>query len=80
MGAHGYLRFTRDVDIVIQLIPENIERLYAALASLGYQPSVPITMRQFANSELRNSWIRDKGMQVLQFGAMRTQRLPSTFS
>lgn len=24
-------------------------------------------MKQFANSELRQSWIRDKGMQVLQF-------------
>jgi len=24
-------------------------------------------MKQFANSELRQSWIREKGMQVLQF-------------
>ncbi|HEY3784161.1 MAG TPA: hypothetical protein VGL55_02645 [Steroidobacteraceae bacterium] len=67
VAAHGYLRFTKDVDIVIRLIPDNIERTFAALASLGYRPSVPITREQFANSELRNSWVRDKGMQVLQF-------------
>ena len=67
VGAHGYLRFTKDVDIVVQLIPDNIERMFSALASLGYQPIVPITMKQFANGELRQSWIRDKGMQVLQF-------------
>jgi hypothetical protein len=67
VGAHGYLRFTKDVDIVIQLIPDNIERTFSALASLGYRPIVPITMKQFSNSELRASWIRDKGMQVLQF-------------
>jgi hypothetical protein len=24
VGAHGYLRFTKDVDIVVQLVPENI--------------------------------------------------------
>ena len=67
VGAHGYLRFTQGVDIVIQLIPDNIERTFTALASPGYKPIVPITKQQFSNSELRQSWIRDKGMQVLQF-------------
>lgn len=67
VGAHGYLRFTKDVDMVIQLLPENIERTFAALASLGYRPAVPITQEQFADGPLRESWIRDKGMQVLQF-------------
>jgi len=28
---------------------------------------VPITAAQFANAGLREGWIRDKGMQVLQF-------------
>ena len=67
VAAHGYLRFTKDVDLVIELIPENVERAFAALGSLGYKPTVPITWSQFANAELRASWIRDKGMQVLQF-------------
>jgi hypothetical protein len=67
VGAHGYLRFTKDVDIVIQLIPENIDRAFTALASLGYRPIVPITKSQFADSTLREDWIRNKGMQVLQF-------------
>ena len=30
-------------------------------------PSVPITKEQFSNIELRSGWVRDKGMQVLQF-------------
>lgn len=67
VAAHGYLRFTKDVDIVIRLVPDNIERTFTALSSLGYRPSVPITREQFSNSELRNGWVRDKGMQVLQF-------------
>jgi len=67
VAAHGYLRFTKDVDIVIQLVPHNIEKTFTALASLGYGPNVPITKEQFANKDLRDGWIRDKGMQVLQF-------------
>jgi hypothetical protein len=67
VNAHGYLRFTKDVDIVVQLVPENIERAFAALTSAGYKPSVPITAAQFADAETRAGWIRDKNMQVLQF-------------
>ena len=67
VNAHGYLRFTKDVDVVVQLVPENIEQVFGALGRLGYRPTVPIAAEQFANAELRASWIRDKGMQVLQF-------------
>ncbi len=55
------------MDVVIELIPESIERALAALASVGYRPNVPVTMKQFATESVREGWIRDKGMQVLQF-------------
>jgi hypothetical protein len=67
VNAHGYLRFTKDVDLVVQLMPDNIERTFAALASLGYRPIVPIVAAQFADAGQRETWIRDKGMQVLNF-------------
>lgn len=67
VNAHGYLRFTKDVDIVVQLVPENIQRAFGALATAGYRPSVPIVAAQFADADMRNGWIRDKHMQVLQF-------------
>lgn len=66
VNAHGYLRFTKDVDVVIQLVPENIQRVFAALETLGYKPLVPVTGEQFADKETREGWIRDKGMQVFQ--------------
>ncbi len=67
VGAHGYVRFTKDADLVVQLAPENILRAFAALGAMGYRPLVPITAEQFADVVLRESWVRDKGMQVLQF-------------
>ena len=69
VNAHGYLRFTKDVDIVVQLVPENIERAFAALTTAGYHPSVPIAAAQFANAEMRSGWIRDKNMRCCSFGA-----------
>ena len=67
VNAHGSLRFTKDVDIVVQLLPDNVLRAFAALHGLGYRPSVPVTAAQFADAQTRAGWIRDKGMQVLQF-------------
>lgn len=67
VNAHGFLRFTKDVDIVIDLSSENIERTFLALDSLGYRPIVPISATQFADAGLRARWIEEKGMQVLQF-------------
>ena len=63
--AHGYLRATADMDVVIQLKPDNIIPAFRALADLGYRPAVPVTGEQFADDNQRQQWIRDKGMVVL---------------
>jgi hypothetical protein len=67
VNAHGYLRFTKDADLVLHFGADNIRRAFAALAALGYHPIVPVTASQFADEAVRTSWVRDKGMQVLQF-------------
>jgi len=66
VNAHGYLRFTKDVDFVLQLAPDNIRRAFVPLGELGYRPNIPVTGEQFADPEQREGWIRDQGMQVLQ--------------
>jgi len=67
VNAHGYLRFTKDVDFVLRLLSENIKQTFTALEGLGYKPTVPVTGEQFADPEQRQSWIENKGMQVLNF-------------
>ncbi len=67
VNAHGYVRLTYDVDLVIQLKPDNIRPAFKALADLGYRPTVPVTADQFADEAHRARWIREKGMQVLNF-------------
>jgi hypothetical protein len=65
--AHGYLRSTKDADIVVELTPENVKASFDALASLGYRPLVPVTASQLGDAATRRALIEDKGMQVLQF-------------
>jgi len=66
VNAHGYVRFTKDIDLVIQLIPTNIEAALTALEDIGYRLSIPVTAAQFSDPETRESWRTEKGMLVLK--------------
>lgn len=76
VNAHGYLRYTKDVDLVIRLTREDIVAAFRALAGIDYHPSVPITAEQFADPALREEWRRDKGMLVLKFWSDRHRETP----
>jgi len=76
VNAHGYLRLTKDADLAIDLVAENILRAFQALSTLGYSPRVPITATQFADPALRATWIREKEMKVLQFFSDQHRETP----
>ena len=76
VNAYGYLRFTKDIDFLIELVSENIVNAFRALESLGYRPNVPITAEQFANPDNRRRWINEKGMKVLQFWSDEHRETP----
>jgi hypothetical protein len=64
--AHGYVRFTQDIDVVIQLDRENVLRAMTALADIGYRPVAPVDASQFADEKLRHQWREEKDMIVFQ--------------
>ncbi|MBN1423951.1 nucleotidyl transferase AbiEii/AbiGii toxin family protein [Candidatus Fermentibacteria bacterium] len=62
--AHGHLRFTADIDIVLDLKRSNVEAAMTALAALGYRPRAPVALAEFADPAMRASWAREKGLRV----------------
>ena len=58
--AHGYVRATVDIDIVLNLEKENALRAMKALDAIGYQPLVPVAATDFADEAIRRRWIEDK--------------------
>jgi uncharacterized nucleotidyltransferase DUF6036 len=61
---HGYLRTTLDLDLVVQLEQDNLERALTALQDLGFQPRVPVPLKAFADPQIRETWRREKNMTV----------------
>jgi hypothetical protein len=61
---HGHLRTTLDLDLVLHLERDNLERALAAFSDLGFQPRVPVPLRSFADPMTRDAWAREKNMTV----------------
>ena len=71
--AHGYLRTTADLDVVVALDEPNCRAALAALATLGYVPRAPVVAAALADAEQRRRWVQEKGMTVFQ---MVSDRFP----
>lgn len=74
--SHGHGRMTNDLDLVVDLQPDNVFALFSALATLGYHPLVPVTAEGFADPATRSAWIDEKNMTVLNFHSDRYRATP----
>ena len=64
---YGFLRYTKDVDLIVHLEEKNLDRFYDALLKIGYRPKVPVTKDQFVDAKCRKQWQKEKGMIVFSF-------------
>jgi hypothetical protein len=46
---------------------QRLLRAIEVIGALGYGPRLPINPVEFADEQIRQSWVRDKGMRVLSF-------------
>jgi predicted nucleotidyltransferase len=64
VNLHGFARATADLDIVIALDGQNVNRFLDAVKAIGWSPRVPVQLDDFADAEVRNRWVHDKRMKV----------------
>ncbi|MEW6668335.1 MAG: DUF6036 family nucleotidyltransferase [Thermodesulfobacteriota bacterium] len=62
--AHGYLRFTADIDLILDMDPKNLRTAMQVFKSLGYGPRAPVELEDFVDSEMRRTWVCEKGLTV----------------
>lgn len=75
VNAHGYIRATQDLDLVVALAQPNPSNAMRVLSELGYRPRVPVSPDEFADPQRRESWIKEKGMTVF---SMFNDSMPET--
>ena len=76
VNAHGYVRMTMHIDLVIALNPENIIKALHALEEERFRPAVPVTADEFANPDNRKRWREQKEMRVLKLWSDKYRLTP----
>lgn len=61
---HGHVRLTTDLDLIIDLEPAEARKIVDVLVGLGLRPRAPVNPLDFADREIREGWVREKGMRV----------------
>ena len=61
---HGYARLTADVDLAVDLAPEEATKMIQVLVEKGFRPQVPVLPQEFANPIVREIWLREKHMRA----------------
>ena len=72
---YGYVRFTKDIDLLIDFSEDNVRRFIKVLAALKFQPGVPIDPLDMAKAKKRQEWMREKNVKVLTFYNPESQLL-----
>jgi predicted nucleotidyltransferase len=62
--AHGYLRFTADIDLFLDMNPKNLEVAVGVFQTFGYRPRPPVRLEEFPDPKKREGWMKEKGLTV----------------
>ena len=73
---HGIDRLTADIDLVVDLAPEEASKAVETLLTMGFKTSAPVDARLFADEAVRTRWRNESAMLVLSFWDPRN-RLPT---
>ncbi|KAF0165848.1 MAG: hypothetical protein FD157_1024 [Rhodocyclaceae bacterium] len=62
VALQGYQRVTMDVDVVLAMDADNLDRFISAAKGAGLRPTIPVPIESLARPELIEQWHREKGM------------------
>ena len=62
VNLHGYRRFTADVDILLALDKENLEKMTRIMRSMGYAERLPVELKELSDEKKIRQLLEEKGM------------------
>ncbi len=64
---HGVVRFTADLDLIVDLEADNLRHFVQAMHELDYRPRNPVKAEDLLEPANRAAWKREKGMEIFSF-------------
>ncbi|UCD05354.1 MAG: nucleotidyltransferase [candidate division WOR-3 bacterium] len=64
---YGYVRFTKDIDLLIDFSSENVKRFADVLNALNFRSGAPVDIMELADPDKRKYWMEEKNARVITF-------------
>jgi hypothetical protein len=62
VNIYGIPRMTADIDLIVEFEKENIEKFEIALKLIAYSSTLPISILQLIDADVRRKFIREKNL------------------
>ena len=67
VNLYGYVRFTGDLDIILLLSEQNLEKISKVMGKLGYAERIPVKVTELKDLQRVKKWLKEKNMQAFSF-------------
>ena len=67
VNLHGYPRFTNDIDILLALDHENVQKMSEIMEKMGYQRRLPIDIQELGDEKKVRTLLTEKGLSAYSF-------------
>lgn len=75
VNLHGYRRFTADIDILLALDEENLEKMTNLMRTMGYIERLPVALRVLSDAKQVQKFLEEKGMTAYTFLSDKGERV-----
>lgn len=67
VNIYGYPRFTGDLDILLLLEKDNLEKMENVMDELGYKTRLPVDIKELQDHKQVKKWLKEKNMTAFVF-------------
>ncbi len=67
VNLHGVPRMTADIDIILDLSEQNIDRFQKSVSETNYKLSIPVQLKDISDSKFRTKLKTEKNLVALSF-------------
>lgn len=75
VNLYGYVRFTGDLDLLITLDEENINKMDKVMKKLKYSERLPISIFALSDKKQVKNWIKEKNLKAYTFNPPKNNLL-----
>ena len=67
VNLYGYVRFTGDLDILLLLKEQNLQKFKTIMKEIGYHERLPVSIMALSDQKQVKRWLHEKNLKAFSF-------------